>query len=185
MTVAPTFSFTVSADGLLNVLKTSCHISQAFNHANGDPAPPRSDFVAIWDTGATASVITQEVVDACGLKPIGMTQVHGVGGLVNCEVYLVSVTLPNNLTVPEVRVTKGNLGPDTGVLIGMDIISLGDFSITNKDAKTIFSFRVPSMHHVDFVKEHTEQVLHPKMQHGGTKTKRKKQPKTFGKNKHK
>ncbi len=36
------------------------------------------------------------------------------------------------------------------VLIGMDVIGLGDFSITNKDGKTTFSFREPSMEEIDY-----------------------------------
>ena len=32
----------------------------------------------------------------------------------------------------------------------MDIINQGDFSITNKDGITCMSFRVPSMHEIDF-----------------------------------
>lgn len=36
------------------------------------------DFKAIWDTGATHSVITKKVVDQLGLIPTGMTKVLGV-----------------------------------------------------------------------------------------------------------
>ncbi len=39
------------------------------------------------------------------------------------------------------------------MLIGMDIISRGDFAVTNKDGKTTFSFRLPSVAKIDFVKE--------------------------------
>jgi hypothetical protein len=35
--------------------------------------------------------------------------------------------------------------PGTDVLIGMDIISMGDFAITNARGKTIFSFVIPSL----------------------------------------
>ena len=41
-------------------------------------------------------------------------------------------------------------------LIGMDIISQGDFSISNKDKKTTFSFRFPSYEEIDFVAEYNE-----------------------------
>ena len=36
------------------------------------------------------------------------------------------------------------------MLIGMDVINAGDFAITNKDGKTVFSFRIPSMERIDF-----------------------------------
>ena len=52
-----------------------------------------------------------------------------------------------------------DLGDDIDVLIGMDIIQHGDFSITNVNNKTTFSFRTPSMKEIDYVKESkTEQV---------------------------
>lgn len=148
-------SFTLASNGgLLRVLVTKCSISQGYDHASGAPIPQLIEFDAIWDTGATASVITQRVVDACGLQPIGMTQVQGVHGASTVETYLVNIHLPNKVGVQHVQVTKGNLGDGASVLIGMDIITLGDFCITNKDGKTIFSFRVPSQNHVDYVKEH-------------------------------
>lgn len=38
----------------------------------------------------------------------------------------------------------------------MDIISYGDFTISNYNGKTIFSFRTPSIIHTDYVKEYNE-----------------------------
>jgi len=51
------------------------------------------------------------------------------------------------------KVTDGDLSPNVDVLIGMDIIGLGDFAVTNKDGKTVFSYRMPSMECIDFVKQ--------------------------------
>jgi hypothetical protein len=36
----------------------------------------------------------------------------------------------------------------------MDVITAGDFSITNHGGRTVFSFRVPSMSVVDYVAQH-------------------------------
>ncbi len=148
-------SFTVTArGGLLRVLQTPCQIAQGFDPTGAGPHPPFVEFQAIWDTGATASVITQAVVDACALKPIGMVQTHGVHGTELSEVYLVNIRLPQGVAFMHIQVTKGKLFGEANVLIGMDIITSGDFSITNKGGVTIFSFRIPSQTHVDFVKEH-------------------------------
>ena len=35
----------------------------------------------------------------------------------------------------------------------MDIISRGDFAVTNKNGKTTYSFRMPSIEQIDFVKQ--------------------------------
>lgn len=62
--------------------------------------------------------------------------------------------MPNNLVIPSVRVTEcaDNAG-DFGVIIGMDVITMGDFSITNYDSKTTVSFRIPSIKTIDYVEE--------------------------------
>jgi len=41
----------------------------------------------------------------------------------------------------------------------MDVISLGDFAVTNFNGKTMFSFRTPSMAEIDFTKHsHIEPI---------------------------
>ena len=109
-------------------------------------------FDAIWDTGATNSVITQKVIDDCGLVATGIAQVHGVHGVAQAETYLVNIALPQQVVFTGVRVTKGVItGGD--MLIGMDIINQGDLAVTNHKGTTKFSFRVPSQGHIDFVPE--------------------------------
>jgi hypothetical protein len=108
------------------------------------------EFNAIWDTGATNSVITQAVIDGCGLAPTGMAQVHGVHGIQPTETYLVNIALPNGVTFMSLRVSKGSIR-DADVLIGMDIINQGDFSVTNCDGHSQFSYRTPSIEHIDYV----------------------------------
>lgn len=145
-------SFTCRMDGRASVLRTTVFISEAFNPLNGGPEPQRHQFTAIWDTGASASVITQSVVDSCQLKQIGVTQVSHAHGVKLAEVYLVNIFLPNKVGFSQIRVTKGDLGKSAQVLIGMDIIGNGDFAVTHKDGKTCFSFRCPSIEEIDFVK---------------------------------
>jgi hypothetical protein len=128
------------------------------------------EFSAIWDTGATNSVVTQAVIDVCGLVPTGMVQVHGVHDSRQSETFLVNVRLPNSVAFTGVRVTQGNL-KDADILIGMDIINQGDFAVTNLGGITKFSFRYPSTIHLDFVDEHNKQLraeqLAQQFQHGG------------------
>lgn len=151
-------AFTVKSNGgLLRTLQTNCHACAAF-----DPAvvaekdrPPLFEFIAIWDTGASGSAVTQDVVDRCGLKPIGITQVHGVHGMQQVPQFLVNLGLPNGVGVIGIKATLGQLR-GAHILIGMDVISRGDFSITNVRGNTTFSFRIPSVSTVDYVKEHAK-----------------------------
>lgn len=110
-------------------------------------------FFAIWDTGATNTVITQKVVQECGLKPTGMVKVFHADGETITNTYLVNIRLPNKVEVCQIRVTEGILTGQADVLIGMDIIGRGDFAVTNKNGKTVFSFRMPSVERIDFVEQ--------------------------------
>jgi len=166
-------SFTTKAkSGRLRSLVNDCQVCAAFNPTvTPQPQLPQYEkFRAIWDTGATNSVISQQVVDSCALKPTGMTQVHGVHGTANSKTFLVNIILPNAVQFANVEVTLGNVtGAD--LLIGMDIITTGDFAITNVKGNTTFSFRFPSIATIDYVKEADAVSLKAKRQ-----AKRKKRP---------
>jgi hypothetical protein len=90
-------------------------------------------------------------VDDLQIQPVGMAQVHGVGGIEDSPVYLVDLHLPMETTIALVRTTLGKLPAGTDVLIGMSVITLGDFVITNKNQKTKMSFVMPSQSDIDFV----------------------------------
>ena len=80
---------------------------------------------AIWDTGATATVITENVVKALGLVPTGMSNVNTANGVAVQNTYIIDVVLPTGLMVKDVTVTGAMaLSGGCEVLIGMDIITL-------------------------------------------------------------
>jgi hypothetical protein len=163
------------------VLATDCLITPAAQLVSTAANPPK--FKGIWDTGATSSVITQKVVDACGLKPTGMVNVHGVHGAKAAETYLVNIGFPSKVEFSNLTVTKGELsGADA--LIGMDIICQGDLSITNRGGLTVFCFRFPSIGATDFIEDDRKRAeSHARQQHGGKSTHTQKHPKSFGKKK--
>lgn len=143
-------SFTLAHDGIAKVLVTDAHIGAPSKP--GIQPPIGRKYRAIWDTGATSTVITRKVVDECSLKPIGMTQSHTAGGKIdNCPVYLVSVFLPNFVVFHNLRVVEGQINDNENILIGMDIICNGDFAITHHNGKTKFTYRYPSVESIDFV----------------------------------
>lgn len=148
-----TKAFTNKASRIQLELRTECQIAPAYDPRNPPAtAPTYRSFQALWDTGATGSAVSQRVVSDCSLDPIGMARVHGVHGEADALVYLVNILLPANVGIAQVRVTDADLG-DLDVLIGMDIITRGDFSVTNAAGHTQFSFRVPSQKHIDFVED--------------------------------
>lgn len=82
------------------------------------------------------------MVKKLGLTAIDLWRIIGIGGTVVSNRYDISVTLPNKVTFPIVRVAEWDGNRRYDMLIGMDIISRGNFSIINDTGKTVFSFKV-------------------------------------------
>jgi len=144
-------AFTLKSNGgLLNALVTKVEIAIAFDPDKVHPHPPTIEYNALWDTGATGTVVTKKIVDDLGLKQIGVVKVFHADGESLQPVYLINIMLPHKVGFRYIRVTEGKLN-GFDVLIGMDIISQGDFVITNSNGITTFSFRTPSCECIDFV----------------------------------
>ncbi len=146
-------AFTTKSGGILRDLKTPCGVSIVFDPKDSASTKhPITQFNGLWDTGATGSAISKNIVEKLGLKPTGVAKVFHADGESMVNTYLINIYLPNKVAIPAVRVTEGTL---TGfdLLIGMDIITMGDFSITNVSGKTTFSFRMPSIREIDYVSE--------------------------------
>lgn len=101
------FAFTVKYNSIANRVTTEVRLTEAFDTANPPtPQPTPVSKIALWDTGATRSVITASTARALGVTSIGPTQVNHVGGSHQSNTYLVNLYLPNNVTVAGVRVTE-------------------------------------------------------------------------------
>jgi len=150
-------AFTIKFNGRTNRIVTKVGICPAFdpNQYKGKEAPYKLlEIDAIWDTGATGSVLTTETVKQLGLTPIGSVTVAHAGGTSQSNTYLVNFMLPNRVGFPGVRVTEcPNIVGKVGALIGMDIITAGDLALTNVNGVTWMSFRIPSMQSIDYVEE--------------------------------
>lgn len=147
-------ALTLKRKGILRVITTECWISDAFSTLEimqGLAHPEIKKFVAIWDTGASSSAISQKVVDALGLIPTGWGYSETASGRDKVQKYGVNIILPTEVGFSSVEVSCNKMKID--VLIGMDIISKGDFCITNKGGETIFTFQNPPSHRIDFREE--------------------------------
>ena len=144
-------AFTLKSTGIMNMLKTDTLVLSNVRNASV-PYTPKL-WRGLWDTGASKSSITQRIVDDLNLIPVGNTNISTANGVVTVNTYFVDFGLPNGVTITNVLVSCADLGDDIDVLIGMDIIRHGDFSITNVNGKTTFSFRTPSIQEIDYVKE--------------------------------
>jgi predicted aspartyl protease len=143
--------------GLLNAIICEAMVTAPFTGVpSTSESLPTVKVKGLWDTGATGSVITKAVADSIGIQPTGRKIVHHANGSDEVNTYLVNFVLPGNVVITGVNATEGKLS-GIDILIGMDVISLGDFSITNYKGKTVMSFRVPSCHEIDYIK-HIQEV---------------------------
>ncbi len=111
-------------------------------------------FFGIWDTGATTSCVSGILVKKLDLQPIGIKPINTANGSSNRNTYLVNIALPNNVIIPNVEVIECDIIKGVDLLIGMDIINLGDFTITTtKEGLTVLSFCIPSIREIDFVEK--------------------------------
>lgn len=113
----------------------------------------------IWDTGATKSVITKSAVEHLELIPIGDTLVKGVHGEKRVYKYPIKIELLGDedkfakfaMTIIVTECDELSSDGSANMLIGMDVISKGDFAVTNFRDTTAMSFRIPSLQTIDFI----------------------------------
>ena len=84
---------------------------------------------AVWDTGATSSMISAETARKLQLQPIGVAQISGVHGIQNTRVYKVDFVFENGFVIPGVKVSEASNFGGFDLLVGMDIIGKGQMLI--------------------------------------------------------
>jgi len=153
----PYNAFTTHSTGRVDVLTNEIHVSDAHDPTQAGPQPDLKPYKCIWDTGATGTVVTPKVIAELNLIPSGKKRIQGVGPSIHeAYTYLVNLYLPNQVVLVGRRVSELSIaGAD--VLIGMDVITRGDFAVSNHEGKTAFTFRVPSCGKIDFVEDHKRQ----------------------------
>ena len=151
----PFQALTVKAKGRLGHIVTDVHVTPAFDISQPpDPPPAREPARALWDTGATRSVVSESLVASLGLTPVGSCRVRHADGESTKNTYLVNFFLPNSVCMGSVLATDFPASQHPfDAIIGMDVICFGDFSITNVSGATWMSFRTPSTRAIDYVVE--------------------------------
>ena len=73
-------SFTTTYGGLATVLETEVHFCELEQMDLRGPDSAMIPFRGIWDTGASRSVVSEDVVRKLGLKPIDTTTTYTANG---------------------------------------------------------------------------------------------------------
>lgn len=134
MRLPPIHAFTRTSDtGIRNVLSSPVKVVDPLTgRVTADPIS------AIWDTGATLTGITQRIVDTLKLQCTTYIFMKGVHGEPKrTPAYPISLILHNDVRIN--KIVAGLIEIDSAdVLIGMDIINIGDFAVTNVGGVTQF-----------------------------------------------
>ncbi len=143
-------AFTLKSESILDMLKTDISVSSNIRNMN-IAIDPTKTWQGLWDTGASRTSIDKRIAKELGLIPIGKGTISTANGTMSVNTYFINLTLINRVTITDILVAEADLGSEIDLLIGMDIIRHGDFSITNTNGATTFSFRIPSMKEIDYV----------------------------------
>ena len=114
--------------------------------------------LAMWDTGASFTCISNKIIQELNLQPFDEIKMYTPSGIDIRERYHVGIKLATeavyieDVVVADSEIDKQGLD----VLIGMDIITMGDFSVSNYNGKTVFSFRFPSLEVTDYTSHYKE-----------------------------
>lgn len=137
-------AFTTFFNGLSNRLYNEAQVVYKDNTFNTS--------LALWDTGATGTCVSENVVNTLNLKPVSYTKIQTPSGEDVRPLYLVDVVLRNNVRITDLKVIGTEIGKQgIDLLIGMDIIGMGDFAVSNSEGKTVFTYRIPSQATTDYV----------------------------------
>lgn len=98
----------------------------------------------LWDTGATSSTICRSLAAKLNLPELSDCQLQGVGGVYDSKEYMAGLILPNSVMIPATSLYGIEDASDFDMLIGMDIITLGELLISVEGEDMFFSFQIPS-----------------------------------------
>jgi hypothetical protein len=140
--------FIKSYDGPVNKLAATTNILPI---ASSDKTLCNMPFEvnALWDTGATLTFIKPKIRDHLKLRMVreGLSSVSiaGLGGLVKADFTIISILLTSNFIIEYCPAYVLDFPVKFDMVIGMDIINMGDFAVCNTENKTSFSFVVPPL----------------------------------------
>jgi len=156
-------AFTVLFDKITNELTSPIKIWSGL--VTGKPVNTTPiEATALWDTGAIVTCIKPWLKDKLNLRLLNtQTLLAGVGGEINAHITLVNIQLMCDVEIYDCPVYVADFPGDEDILIGMDIINMGDFVVCDTDGKTSFSFTIPPLpertNFVDMVRTTNKKLL--------------------------
>lgn len=141
---------TYSLNKIMNQLTSYVYVGK-----EKDDLIDKNRFICIWDTGASTSCITSNIVKKYNLTSTGKSDFFTGGHCKSrsTDVYSIDLMFRDDFVFNNLRVLKIEKHDVFDIIIGMDVISKGDFAVSNLNGKTSFSFRIPSFGTANFLNE--------------------------------
>lgn len=96
-----------------------------------------------WDTGASLSCISLSTVARLGLISTGRILINTANGNSTTDLYMIDLSICKDISFNQLVACSGDIdGQGIGILIGMDVISRGDFLLENNSGQTKLYFRI-------------------------------------------
>jgi len=96
------------------------------------------DLKVIWDTGASLTFIKPKIKEKLKLRIFGSETsifVAGIGGKVKADLTTITIALTDSFVLECIPVYVVDFPINYDMVIGMNIISMGDFSVNNRRFK--------------------------------------------------
>lgn len=143
-------SFTKQYDSAVLELHSKCAIRIPIPNKIAAMPVEVKDLVILWDTGSSHCSIDQKLAEDLGLIHFDSTTVYGVDDKpIISYMYLIDLILLNEngevaLEFPSTVVYSLPAIRNSHLILGMNIINQGDFTVTHYNRNTVLSFTRPS-----------------------------------------
>jgi hypothetical protein len=105
---------------------------------------------ALWDTGAQMCAINTALAQDMGLEIAGYIAAGGFGGdMRDAPFFLVNLDFPDGIRFSKVPAVAYDKKTTHNFIIGMNVITAGDFSLIREHSGSRFSFTIDSPEDID------------------------------------
>lgn len=129
--------FSINLGSLADEVVTECEFA-SINQKRRVKAPR-----TMWDTGSNATILSTVLIRELRPDIFGQGGMTGIGGEAEGNTYLLHVLLPSGDVITYQEVYEADLH-DYDAIIGMDIITRGNFHLDSDQGETLFSFQLPN-----------------------------------------
>ena len=109
---------------------------------------------ALWDTGSSYTYISRRLASQMGMISVGQSGYITPTGASISEQYVIEIILPDGTHVTDVHAGGSDIDAmGIDLILGLQIILLGDFAIRHRDGQTFMSFLCPPNDATDNTKQ--------------------------------